>query len=130
LFHLALVSLCWFVHCCVWGNFKAIAILLNYRDKNIPMLHVIIVDHRAWRKGPSYFGFKWRGSSPKLLLPCLWWCELGRWWYYFLFISWPFWSSFALLQPCGWLEGGIILGVMHVMLVPYTPLVSKVCGII
>jgi hypothetical protein len=49
------------------------------------------------------------------------WALIMLFFVYFL----AFWSSFAFLQPCGWLEGGIILGVMHVMLVPYTPSLSK-----
>jgi hypothetical protein len=36
-----------------------------------------------------------------------------------------FWSSFALLQPCGRLEGGVILGVMPTTSIPYTPSLSK-----
>jgi hypothetical protein len=32
-----------------------------------------------------------------------------------------FWSSFALLQPCGQLESGIILKVMPTTSIPYTP---------
>jgi hypothetical protein len=42
----------------VGSDFEVVAILLDYEDKNIPMLHVIVVDHQAWRKGPSYFGFE------------------------------------------------------------------------
>jgi hypothetical protein len=35
------------------------------------------------------------------------------------------WSSFALLQLCGQLEGGVILWVMLTTLIPYPPLPSK-----
>jgi hypothetical protein len=42
---------------------------------------------------------------------------------FYLFLG--LWSFFALLQPCGQMEGGIILGVMPITLVPYTPSLSK-----
>ncbi len=57
----------------------------------------------------------------KLLSPCLWQHVMLLFFVCFL----AFWSSFALLQPCGRLEGGVILGVMSATLVPWTLSMSK-----
>ncbi len=70
LFHLALMSLSWFMHCCVWSDFKTTTIILALNE-NIPVLHVITIYHWAWRKGSSYSSLEWWWSSPKLLLLCL-----------------------------------------------------------
>ncbi len=50
LLHLASVSLCWFVHYCVWGDFEITTILFAFGNENIPMLHAIKDDHQAWNR--------------------------------------------------------------------------------
>jgi len=125
---LVLVSLCWFVHCCVWGNFEVVAIHLAFRNKSIIVFHATTTDHRARRKEPSYFDLEWWWSSLELLPPCLWWHKLRRWCYCFLFISWPFG---LFLPSCNLVDDWKVesYGGDACNISPLHLIVVKVCGV-